>query len=65
MSLFTTGGALPPFKFNRQADSLWISEMRLRVVPGFISPLRASVVSAIPLQRELVLTFHTLTVESY
>ncbi|RXB90179.1 hypothetical protein EPS86_11045 [Escherichia coli] len=38
--LFTTGGALLPFKFNRQDRLfiLWISEMRLRVVPGFISP---------------------------
>lgn len=30
--LFTTGGALPPFKFNRQDRLLWIPEMRLRVV---------------------------------
>ncbi len=39
--------------------------MRLRVVPGFISPPPGSVVSAIPLQRELVLTFQYPYVESY
>lgn len=66
MSLFTTGGALPPLNLTDKTDSLWISEMRLRVVPGFISPppgfgglgytptARACVNISIPLQLRVI-----------
>ena len=66
MSLFTTGGALHHLNLTDKTDSLWISEMRLRVVPGFISPppgfgglgytptARACVNISIPLQLRVI-----------